>query len=246
MAGKQITGMLNCEEYPQFFKIYMPDHCSAQLSIPPAFIKYFEGIIPLKVILVTCGKMSWEVDMDKIDDNVFLKSGWEKFVQDNSLQLGDFLLFYYNGGSKIFVTISGKNNCLKEVKLANNKREQQPKYIQEIDTNNTGEEQKRADAQESKLSFSVKIPSSYMRLGFLHTPRDFYAEVKELREKARLQHSGRTWDVKVVKYGERIRFDGWKDFANDNCLAVGDTCCFKMIDIKPDFYLLDVSFLREL
>lgn len=76
----------------------------------------------------------------------------------------------------------------------------------------------------------------------------FYDGVKEYnRAMAKLQHSGRSWDVKVVQSSERIDFrHGWGLFATDNCLAVGDVCCFKMIDIAPEFYVLDVSFSREL
>lgn len=76
--------------------------------------------------------------MNKVDDDVFFKSGWEKFVQDNSLEFGDFLIFYYNGGSKFYVSICGKNNCLKEIKTGNNKSEQQPIHIQENESIKTG------------------------------------------------------------------------------------------------------------
>lgn len=78
-------------------------------------------------------------------------------------------------------------------------------------------------------------------------PKVFYDGVKEYRPLAKLQHMERTWDVKVIHYGDRVRFnDGWNLFALENCLAVGDVCCFKMLDIQPEFYLLDVSICREI
>ena len=78
-------------------------------------------------------------------------------------------------------------------------------------------------------------------------PRVFSDRVKKYRPIAKLQHSGRSWDVKVVNGRGRYGFTkGWKLFVTENCVAVGDICCFKMIDIKPKFYLLDVSFSREI
>ncbi|KAL7606043.1 hypothetical protein Lser_V15G20494 [Lactuca serriola] len=240
------TGILNSEQCPQFFKFYMPAHCSTQLRIPPAFLKYFGDSLPFKFNLITCSRNSWKVDMNKIDDDVYFKSGWEKFVQDNSLEFGDFLIFYYNGGSDFFVSISGKNNCLKE-NNNNTESENQSTPIQETETETnttTGNEQ----IEDSNFSFDIKIQPCYLRNQYMNLPRVFYEGVKEeYRSMAKLQHLGRTWDVKVVDCCDRIRFtDGWRVFAMENCLGVGDVCCFKLVDVKPEFYSLDVSFCREM
>lgn len=99
--------------------------------------------------------------MNKIDDDVYFKSGWEKFVQDNSLEFGDFLIFYYNGGSDFFVSISGKNNCLKE-NNNNTESENQSTPIQETETETnttTGNEQ----IEDSNFSFDIKIQPCYLR-----------------------------------------------------------------------------------
>lgn len=76
--------------------------------------------------------------MNKIDGYVYFKHGWEKFVQDNSLEFGDFLIFYYNGGPQFYVTIFSKNNCPKEIEATIEKSEKQPIYIQEDEANTTG------------------------------------------------------------------------------------------------------------
>lgn len=74
--------------------------------------------------------------MNKVDDDVFFKTGWEIFVQDNLLEFGDFLIFYFNGGSNFFVSIFGKNNCEKEIEAANDQK--QPMDIKVNETNPTG------------------------------------------------------------------------------------------------------------
>ncbi|KAI3669874.1 hypothetical protein L6452_41333 [Arctium lappa] len=246
MAENQIGGS-NSEQLPQFFKFYMPAHCSTQLRIPPAFVKYFKEYLPLKFVLVTSAKKSWEVDMNKVDDDVYFKRGWEEFVQDNSLEFGDFLIFYYNGGSKFYVSVYGNNNCLKEIEAANNQSGKQPTLIQlGNETNRTGET-KRISVEDIDLSFEITLQQSYITRGYIHMPNAFSDRVKKYRPIAKLQHSGRTWDVKVVHDGERYKFtQGWKLFVTENCVAIEDVCCFKMIDIKPKFYLLDVSFSREI
>ncbi|KAI3500532.1 hypothetical protein L1887_36354 [Cichorium endivia] len=248
MAGHE-TGILNSEQCPQFFKLYMPAHCSTLLRIPSAFLKYFGDFIPFRFTLIT-SENSWVVDMNKIDDDIYFKTGWEKFVKDNSLEFGDFLIFYYNGGSNFYVSISGKNNCLKETKIANNMIETQPPVpppIQETEKDETGKlnqvSNTRNQIEDSKFSFETTIQPSYMRNKYMV----FRDGVKEFRSMAKIQHLGRTWSVKVVDGGDRVRLtNGWNLFAMENCLGLGDVCCFKVIDVTPEFYLLDVSFSREI
>nr|XP_043618566.1 B3 domain-containing transcription factor VRN1-like [Erigeron canadensis] len=239
--------MMNSEECRQFFKIFLPHHTDTQMRIPPAFLKLFKVSLPLKAILMTSSGKSWEVNMKKVDDDVYLQDGWEKFVKDNSLEFGDFLIFYHNGGSNFFVSISGKNGCLKEIDLEeDSKSEKQPIHVQVKEPTGTAEQKTVLGEEISKLSFEVRVQQRYMTRGYLPMPQVFYDGVKEYRGMAKLQHQDRTWDVKVDKYGERIRFnEGWSKFSAENCLIVGDVCCFKMIDIKPEFYLMDVAFCRE-
>lgn len=45
---------------------------------------------------------------------MILQNGWEKFVKDHSLELGDFLVFRYNGGLRFTVQIFGRTACEKE------------------------------------------------------------------------------------------------------------------------------------
>lgn len=57
------------------------------------------------------------------NNNLFFWSGWHDFVKDNSLDIGDFLVFKYDGNSMFKVKIYGRNACEKDVRLAKRKEE---------------------------------------------------------------------------------------------------------------------------
>lgn len=57
--------------------------------------------------------------MEKDKDCFFLKKGWPDFVKDNSLELGEFLVFRYNGSSAFTVRIFGRDGCKKKDDLPN-------------------------------------------------------------------------------------------------------------------------------
>ena len=56
--------------------------------------------------------------MEERGNGLFFCSGWQDFVKDNSLEIGDFLVFKYDGKSTFKVKIYGRNACEKEIKLA--------------------------------------------------------------------------------------------------------------------------------
>lgn len=56
---------------------------------------------------------SWHVGVEKIESTMYFTSGWERFVNGNSLQLGDFLMFKRVTDSSFEVTIYAGNGCKK-------------------------------------------------------------------------------------------------------------------------------------
>ncbi|KAL4367328.1 hypothetical protein GQ457_05G027330 [Hibiscus cannabinus] len=57
----------------------------------------------------------WHVDVEKIDDNLCFKNGWKQFVQQNSLKMGDLVVFNYHGNFRFELEIYGRNCCRKRV-----------------------------------------------------------------------------------------------------------------------------------
>ncbi|XP_042507251.1 putative B3 domain-containing protein At5g66980 [Macadamia integrifolia] len=144
------TNLIPPEKNPEFFKIYLPDHSSQRLKIPPAFLNHFNGLIPNKAILRSRKGRIWHVELEQVDSNLFFQDGWKGFVKDQSLKLGEFLVFIYDGNSVFDVKIFGINGCEKQETLvyknydqaaSNLKKEEQPES-EEIINNYTPFKQK--------------------------------------------------------------------------------------------------------
>jgi hypothetical protein len=82
-------------------------------SIPPAFIRHFNGAIPKKAILFDHTKKPWQVTLEQTEGRLCFKNGWQCFASDHSLELGDFLVFKYNRNSSFEVKIFSKYGCKK-------------------------------------------------------------------------------------------------------------------------------------
>lgn len=52
--------------------------------------------------------------MEKVGDDLFFQNGWPDFVEENFLQLGDILVFKYQGNSQFDVKMFDKTGCEKE------------------------------------------------------------------------------------------------------------------------------------
>ncbi|KAJ4966071.1 hypothetical protein NE237_017920 [Protea cynaroides] len=115
---EETANLIPPEKNPQFFKIYLPDHSSQKLKIPPGFINLLNGVVPNKAILRSRDARVWHVELEQVEGSFFFQNGWQGFVKDQSLQLGEFLVFRYNGDSVFDVKIFGKSGCEKVEPLA--------------------------------------------------------------------------------------------------------------------------------
>ncbi|KAG5535734.1 hypothetical protein RHGRI_023482 [Rhododendron griersonianum] len=88
-----------------------------QNQIPPSFVKYINGVFPFESTITSPEKRSWHVELKEVDGHVYFQEGWQQFVHVNSLEFGDFLVFYYGGNAQFYVNIYGKNGCQKEVSV---------------------------------------------------------------------------------------------------------------------------------
>ncbi|KAL2478123.1 putative B3 domain-containing protein [Forsythia ovata] len=126
------------DELPEFFKVYMSALWSERMRIPPAFIENFGGKIPRKVMLGTPSNLSWQVRINKINDDLFFEGGWPEFVQENSLAHGEFLTFCYAGNSKFYVKIFSTNGCRKRLATRSMIKKEPIKLLQGNETSRPG------------------------------------------------------------------------------------------------------------
>lgn len=58
------------------------------------------------------------MELEKTENGLFFHNGWQRFVKDHHLEVGDFLIFRYDGESKFNVTIYDRSACEKDVEVA--------------------------------------------------------------------------------------------------------------------------------
>ncbi|XP_057965090.1 B3 domain-containing transcription factor VRN1 isoform X2 [Malania oleifera] len=125
---KKKTPSKNCLS---FFKVYIPAHSSERLHIPEGFIANLNGVLPNKTILRDHLGRLWHVEVAIIENVIYFQKGWQRFVKDNTLELGDFLLFRYNGDYIFDFKILGKNGCEKDETRAHMNIEKKILYLKE-------------------------------------------------------------------------------------------------------------------
>ncbi|XP_048442609.1 putative B3 domain-containing protein Os03g0621600 [Pyrus x bretschneideri] len=111
MAGK------SSPKKPSFFKVLLDDF-SQHLRIPHAFIENFSGQSLHKCALRGSSGQWWAMKPEERENGLFFHGGWQGFVKDHSLEIGNFLVFDYDGDSKFEVTIYDRSASEKDVELA--------------------------------------------------------------------------------------------------------------------------------
>ncbi|CAN0840965.1 Putative B3 domain-containing protein Os03g0621600 [Linum grandiflorum] len=104
--------------------------------------------------------------------------------------------------------------------------------------------------QHDKLPFFVATMSAtYIKLYQAHIPGKFSKKyIGESDDCVILKMGLKTWDVKLNRHGGKIRYlklsSGWKQFARDNSLRVGDKCVFQLLE-KLHTLVFEVSIVRS-
>ncbi|KAL2505562.1 putative B3 domain-containing protein [Abeliophyllum distichum] len=97
-----------------FFKCYFPETSAQTLQLPTAFSLQLQGALPDRAFLRDRYANLWPVKMTKIENNWFFEDGWEKFVQDNSMEKRDVFVFKYDGDNLFDVKLLGMSGCEKK------------------------------------------------------------------------------------------------------------------------------------
>ena len=100
-------------------------------SLPAAFgKKYLEKCNSKKqrLRLKTSNQsgVKWSVKYSKINGRYYLRDGWLKFMKDNHLQMGDFLVFWRRTKLTFNVFVYAPNGCLKQPTSSSSGSDDQP------------------------------------------------------------------------------------------------------------------------
>ncbi|KAL3825443.1 hypothetical protein ACJIZ3_021472 [Penstemon smallii] len=221
---------------PEFFQIYLPSTWSQRMKIPPAFIKNFDGIVPVFITLKRSSQLSWQLNINKIDKNWFFEKGWPEFVQENSITEWDFLTFCYDGNSSLYVNIFAINGIKKRTRIENFQdnetsdllAEKRKKYKEKC---GRGHSKKKVAKPFFPEFFKVFLPQTFASKKIL-IPPDFIKHFnRRIQEKIILKDvEGKVWQVGVERslYEVFIK-DGWHNFVCNHYLEVGDFIVFKYV-----------------
>eukprot|EP00268_Persea_americana_P046921 TRINITY_DN4852_c0_g1_i2.p1 TRINITY_DN4852_c0_g1~~TRINITY_DN4852_c0_g1_i2.p1 ORF type:complete len:192 (-),score=40.09 TRINITY_DN4852_c0_g1_i2:353-928(-) len=99
---------------PMFFKFMLPGF-SEKLSLPPAFLKHLMGEKRHKAILKSPLGISWHVKVCGGKACKWFGDGWFDFVQGHGLQIGECLVFRYDGDMVFYVTVFESSACEKKL-----------------------------------------------------------------------------------------------------------------------------------
>ncbi|OMO78236.1 hypothetical protein CCACVL1_14557 [Corchorus capsularis] len=103
-------------EAVNFFKVYYSHYTSRTMCIPPNSVVLPKGSMSAKATLRNSSKnQCWHVELKQVGGNMYFERGWTKFVDQNTVNDGDILVFTYVGSSLFDVTVMGPNGCMKSI-----------------------------------------------------------------------------------------------------------------------------------
>ncbi|KAG8384470.1 hypothetical protein BUALT_Bualt04G0121100 [Buddleja alternifolia] len=105
---------------PSFFKVIIKDDFIHHLRLPHGFVEKYGDILPENAKLRTDFGETYKVKLEQIEEEeeyCCFTQGWNKFALDIGLQIGEFLVFWYNIGKSVFdVSIYGITGCERKIR----------------------------------------------------------------------------------------------------------------------------------
>lgn len=105
---------MSCEKRPHFLLGFDPSFSSESLEIPRKFAKLIYGEVPGVASLLGPSGRTWRANIVLLNGEICFQNGWDIFVRDNSLELGDSLVFRYDGNLCFSVLVFDQSKCEKE------------------------------------------------------------------------------------------------------------------------------------
>ncbi|KAL4196132.1 hypothetical protein AMTRI_Chr04g181840 [Amborella trichopoda] len=224
--------------------------------IPPAFWHNFKKGFHEAVLEGPSGNC-WNVEVEEVGDALCFSRGWKKFVEDHSLNDGDFLVFYYDGDTHFLINIFDEIACERDdafdvecsekySPVEKNMSESPPAIVKAsenlvTDKQNEGAIQKAQSFRTTHLHFIVVMRSTLVSSKFNVTiPHKFVAMdvlTKDQNIKLQVPNMKNSWPAKISWARGKTRISsGWKKFVTDNDLKEGDACVFELSKARSDTF----------
>ncbi|KAK4378390.1 hypothetical protein RND71_000252 [Anisodus tanguticus] len=89
-------------------------HIFRAKKIPTAYTEYKDGKLPRKVSLKDRFGNMWPIGVTKAGRSFHFQYGWEKFIKENNVEFGDFMIFDYDGNVVFDFKLLGITGCEKK------------------------------------------------------------------------------------------------------------------------------------
>ncbi|XP_060179530.1 B3 domain-containing protein REM17-like isoform X2 [Lycium barbarum] len=229
---------------PHFFKPIVPGFKNG-LTIPIGFLKYLKGNRNEYAMLRRASK-KWHVKVN----GRRLEEGWEEFVKDHDIQLGDILVFRHEGDMEFVVTVFDLTYCEREYEQRVHEREEEKTHIIEesskefefkekpkpyIKTSGKGFPSVEAAYKDMHLSHShficTIIPYCLSKY-CLCIPKQFAQENRLNDRKCMIimRDEERSLTFSLYTNGKNTYIgSGWREFCITNCLKEGDRLMVEIV-----------------
>ncbi|KAJ0692476.1 putative transcription factor B3-Domain family [Helianthus annuus] len=211
--------------------------------LPSAFAKkYLEKGDNKKqtIVLKTQSGAEWRVRYIRIEDRYYFKGGWLKFMNQNRLQFGDFLVFWLRSfdPKPVFeVIIYSPNGCLKNTTSSDDTcLDHKKKPSGDSDSlENVEGSVKLSRVVRKCYRYRMPLTRCFVKAAGI----DDYGPL-------RLENSdGKMWDANLEMSGQDQSLfigTGWLDFVKDNNVEVGDKCV--ITHVQDNLFHVHVSKKR--
>ncbi|KAH0641567.1 hypothetical protein KY289_032541 [Solanum tuberosum] len=174
-----------------------------------------------------------------MNDRRLEKGNWKEFVEEHDLQLGDLLIFKYEGDMEFEVSIFDSSHCEKEYVeyLYEDEDEDEEEEGTTHDDKSFGQPHFECIVRPYCLSkgFMYYFVMSGANLGLGILPQQFGIANGLTNKKCALivrDERQRLWNLKLSSSNIRTRVyigDGWRKFAEENFLKEGDRLMFEIV-----------------
>ncbi|KAF2302818.1 hypothetical protein GH714_008556 [Hevea brasiliensis] len=207
---------------PHFFKPVLPGF-ERKLSIPVSFFKYLKGQKCEKAVLRSIAGKLWYV---KVNGCRF-EDGWEEFVRDHDLHVGDFLVFRHEGDMVFDVMVFDPRDLTKNKQVKTTFKGkavssvlERPYFVVNVSF---------YSARNSRIvthqiyNFKQNVPRKFARANGLKNRRC---------KIVLMDQEGRSWPAELgykKSDGQVYIGQGWNAFRNANDLHAGDSFLLELI-----------------
>ncbi|CAM0871953.1 unnamed protein product [Alopecurus aequalis] len=262
---EETAGLLDLSDF-EFFTIILGNSWD-RLRLPDKFARLLDGQEPREVTLREAGGGPRMWDVEVVFDgkgHMYLDRGWEQFARVHDLELGNFLVFSYDGNAVLTVKVFDMTMCRRHYHPDDattgtgsssdnvSKNSSDSVSYNSIDSGSNGTSWAEMEIDDSPTSqFTVTLKTSNLgarQQQYLNVPPEFQdAHGYEKRTKVELRMRGKSWPVSLkhnIRAGPKIRTSlryGWHQFCVDNGLGVGDVCFFQALRGRGEEHALKVE-----